>query len=184
MHVSVHDFAPRAYMTDELRHSEFLTMLEQCHSMILRVCMVYADRDPDRIKDLYQDIICNLWKMYPRFEGGSSAKTWVYSIALNTAHLQYRTSSRRPRLVGWDDCPGGMVEELCADPEDGDDEVARLYRLIDLLDQEDRTILFLYIDRVPQHEIGKILNMSDLAVRMKIHHLKQKLKKMNENEKQ
>ena len=53
----------------------------------------------DEIDDLFQEILIRLWNGFDRFEGRSSAKTWIYRVALNTAINQDRKERRRPQTV-------------------------------------------------------------------------------------
>lgn len=154
---------------------EFLEMLDQCQGIVMKVCLFFTDRQPANIEDLYQDIVSVLWESYPRFRRQSKLSTWVYTVALNTA-VMYRRS-RNPKFVA-------LTQEMCENIADtgGDKQVDRLYQLIDRLDAKDRTLLFLYLDKVPQRDIAHMLNTSEDTINKRISRLKQKLKKMNDNE--
>ena len=52
--------------------------------LIYKVCHFYANKDADK-QDLYQEILIQLWKSYPKFKGESKFSTWLYQVALNTA---------------------------------------------------------------------------------------------------
>ncbi|MBQ6157245.1 MAG: sigma-70 family RNA polymerase sigma factor [Bacteroidales bacterium] len=67
------------------RESEFMEMLARCERTLFKVCLFYTDRQPDNVRDMYQDIVCNLWQAWPSFRHESKANTWVYRVALNTA---------------------------------------------------------------------------------------------------
>ena len=61
--------------------------------------------------DLFQEMLLQIWKGLPGFEGRSSKNTWVYRVALNTAMTYRRNDSRRLRRV--------VVDEASADLESG-----------------------------------------------------------------
>ena len=43
------------------------------------------ERDPDKCRDLLQEIHVALWRSLARFDGRCSLRTWVYRVAHNTA---------------------------------------------------------------------------------------------------
>ena len=49
------------------RESEFMEMLARCERTLFKVCLFYTDRQPDNVRDMYQDIVCNLWQAWPNF---------------------------------------------------------------------------------------------------------------------
>ena len=161
---------------DELTE-EFVAMLNRCQRTLLGLCAVHTDRNPDSIDDLYQDIVSNLWEAFPKFRRESTFSTWAFRIALNTIYRYHRTRRRRPTFVYLDE------ELLDSIPDNVDDEqMQTLYRLIDRLDDSDKTLVFLYIDELPQSEIASILGISGNAVENRIKRIKTKLRKMYENE--
>lgn len=56
----------------------FIAFVEQHKLIIYKVCYVYAT-DKENLNDLYQEVVINLWKAYPRFRGECRPSTWVYS---------------------------------------------------------------------------------------------------------
>src|SRR5688500_7816064 len=62
------------------------------------------ERDPDKRRDLLQDIHVAVWRSLARFDGRCSLRTWVYRVGHNTATskvLRARTSA--PTLVALDE---------------------------------------------------------------------------------
>src|SRR5947199_191058 len=58
------------------------------------------EADPDRRKDLLQEIHLALWRSFANFDGRCSVRTWVYRVAHNTATSQVtRRRGRAPTLV-------------------------------------------------------------------------------------
>lgn len=164
-------------MANKKRQTEFLLMLDKYQGTIMKLCLVYTDRHPENVKDLYQEIVCNLWESYPRIRRKNNIPTWVYRVALYTAYTHQRSRKRSVPFIDLDD---GFFETVASDS--GNEMVERLSSLIDRLEPEDRTLLFLYIDNVSQVRIAEILDTTESAINHRIKRLKQKLKKMNENE--
>jgi RNA polymerase sigma-70 factor (ECF subfamily) len=81
-------------MAHERTHQLFLELIHRHQSIIHKICFVYCKSRPDR-EDLQQEIILQLWKSYPSFQGNAAFSTWMYRVALNTAINQ----TKRPGLL-------------------------------------------------------------------------------------
>ena len=57
-------------MIDKNLTDEFLELVEENKKLIYKVSHMYCDNTTDK-KDLFQEIIANLWKAYPNFKGNS-----------------------------------------------------------------------------------------------------------------
>ena len=157
------------------QEEQFLEMLARCERTVFKVCLFYTDRQPDNVRDMYQDIVCNLWEAWHRFRGESTENTWVYRIALNTATTQLRRRSRAPSIVRLTD---EMVQSL-ADRQQ--EELAdRLYRLIDSLGKADKSLILLYLDGLPYKNIASITGIAETTARKRVERIKQKLITLNE----
>jgi RNA polymerase sigma-70 factor, ECF subfamily len=69
-------------------------------------------------EDAVQNALLRAWRGLAGFEGRSSVRSWLYSIATNTALDVTRHSSRRELPVGFGPAgaPGTLPESLAADP--------------------------------------------------------------------
>lgn len=164
-------------MTSGERESEFMQMLVRCRSTLFKVCLLFSDRQRESLKDLFQEIVCNLWEGYGEFRHDCSENTWVYRVALNTALNEQRRRMQRPHELKVDE---RLFDELA--DVGADEQLERLYELIGMLEEDERKLLLLYIDGVRQKEIGKMMGITEVAVGHRISRLKVKLKKMNEDE--
>src|SRR5512145_1381097 len=64
------------------------------------------ERDPDKRRDLLQEIHVALWRSLARFDGRCSLRTWVYRVAHNTATSKVlRPQTNAPTIVSLDDGP-------------------------------------------------------------------------------
>ena len=161
---------------DTRQHQEFLQMLRQCEGTIVKVCLCFTNRQADEIRDLYQEIACTLWEAWPSFRGGSDPNTWVTSIALNVAAQEKRRRKQLPQFVELDE----SLYDSLAD-EASDQRYRRLYELIDRLGDEDRKLLFLYLDRKRLREIAKMTGYSETAVKQRLYRIKKKLITLNQD---
>ncbi|MEU9375301.1 sigma-70 family RNA polymerase sigma factor [Streptomyces sp. NPDC048255] len=65
--------------------------------------VAYLSADPQSADDLTQDVFVRALAALPRFEGRSSARTWLLSIARRTVVDSFRHAAARPRLSDRDD---------------------------------------------------------------------------------
>src|SRR5687767_2528412 len=120
------------------------------------------ERDPDRRRDLLQDIHVALWRSLARFDGRCSLRTWVYRVAHNTATSKVlRPQTNAPTLVAIDDSLESLAET--ADGERVLDRRRALERLHDLIRQLkplDRQVTLLYLEQLDGASIAEITGLS------------------------
>ena len=73
---------------------EFLRDITVNQGIIHKVTRIYCDDVDDR-KDLFQEILIQLWKSYGTFKEQSKFSTWMYRVAINTAITAYKRGSRQ-----------------------------------------------------------------------------------------
>jgi len=129
--------------------------------------------DPDKRRDLLQDIHLALWRSFERYEERCSLRTWVYRVAHNvaTSHVirQRRINPRLLSLEEIDSLPTGP-----AGRREGLDrlDVERLLQFIHRLNPPDRELMLLYLEGLDSAMIAEIMEMSAVNVRSKIHRIK------------
>ena len=63
-----------------------------------KICSLVAHhiRDPGEVEDVAQEAFIKAFRALPKFRGESTFYTWLYRIAINTAHNHQIAKSRRP----------------------------------------------------------------------------------------
>ncbi len=157
--------------------AEFEKMILENKFLILRICRFYYEwNKKELIEDLYQEIVFNLWKSYPKFIRNQQCKTstWLYRVALNTTLLQ----KRNDRKIIYTP----LNEEIIDIPDNSNLLINILYELVEKLEQEERNIICLYLEDLSHQEIAEILGISVSNVGTKIYRIKTKLKKLNQKQ--
>ena len=131
------------------------------------------EADPERRRDLRQNIHFQLWRSLELFDGRCSLKTWAFRVAHNTA-VSYVHRERRLNagLVGLEE-----IEETApsaqSEPDIDRQRVLRqLSEFIRQLKPLDRQIMICYLEELDTAEIAEITGLSPANVGMKIHRIK------------
>lgn len=153
---------------------EFVQIISQNQGIIHKVCSIYCDSEEDR-RDLFQEILAQLWKSFPSFRSESKFSTWMYRVALNTAITSFKKSKRQPDKSGIDVANFQLaVEEYDHETEE---QIKLLHKAIANLSGIEKSIVLLYLENKKYEEIAEITGITQNYVRVKMNRIKTKLKK-------
>lgn len=155
------------------REQTFIDVIKSNQGLIQKVCFLYAS-DADERKDLFQEIVLQLWRSYSSFRGDSKISTWIYRIALNVAISGWRKRSRRVQLEALVE-KHYNVHEL---PDEKEESIQNLYAAIRNLSDIERALMMLYLEDVSYDEIATTLGITQNNVRVRVNRIKEKLKGM------
>jgi RNA polymerase sigma-70 factor, ECF subfamily len=156
----------------------FLALVRENDGRLRHICRVYA-RDAEARKDLYQEIMFQLWRSLPSFAGASSTDTWVYRVALNTALTHARRRSVHAETSLEED--HAEAADLAASLDAAEDSLElgeqseRLYAAIDRLGDVDRMLVTMYLDDRSYQEMAEVIGISESHVGVKLHRIKKAL---------
>ena len=140
--------------------------------------LAYAyERDPEKRKDLIQDINFELWRSFNIFSGRSSMRTWVYRVAHNTgaSHVLKNKRISQNNYLNIDDVGEIADQTDYVHAFERIDQIDQLIALIQLLGPVDRQVITLYLEGLDAAAIGEIAGISPSATATKIHRIKYKL---------
>lgn len=159
---------------NETVEKEFLSLLEQHLSLLVKIVRVYAYNTQNQ-KDLMSDIVFELWKSYPSFKGNSKVSTWFYRVALNIS-LKTKRKRDNNKLL--------FIEELItfdtnifdSTPDDRS-AIHLLYKCIEELNPINKAIILLYLENKTNGEIAEITGFSLTNVSTRLSRIREELRK-------
>lgn len=154
---------------------EFVVLIRQYERVIYKVCYLYTTPNAT-LGDLYQEVVLNLWKAYPKFRQECKASTWIYRIALNTCISFLRKERNVPEIVS-------LTQDFDRIEENDETQamLRSLYGLIGRLGQLEKSIVLLYLEDKSYEEIAEITGLTVTNVATKLSRAKEKMRKMKNN---
>tara|TARA_R110001583_G_scaffold122623_1_gene273929 strand:- start:169 stop:654 length:486 start_codon:yes stop_codon:yes gene_type:complete len=154
------------------KQQEFIKHIKENEGIIFKITLVYAFNEDDK-KDLYQEIVYQLWKSYDSFKGTSKLSTWMYRIALNTAITHLKKEKKKGKRVSIDTVLMSKIEKVDTLM---DERIQLLYNKIKNLNTVEKGVIFLYLEGKNYEEIGVITGFTATNVGTRLNRIKEKLK--------
>ena len=158
-----------------MQKHNFIRIVESNQGIIRSLCKVYYPGVEDQ-KDVFQDIVLQLWKSFESFRGESKISTWIYKVSLNTILTKVRNEERK--IV----TESIVSSELSFSNAMADDEVELLHRVIQSLKELDKAIVILFLEGYKNKEIAQILNVTTTNVSTRLNRVKAELKAKFKNQ--
>ena len=165
-------------MQNKELEKQFEKLIKDHELLILKVCAVYASHGADR-QDLFQEIVIQLWKAYPKFKGESKLSTWLYRVAINTAISGLRKVKNFIQSYEPGTLPGHLVNT--DDNKEKEEYFKQLYHAINQLNQIEKAIVMLYLEDKSYEEMKDILGINEGNLRVKMNRIKEKLRELTQN---
>lgn len=159
---------------DKNLEDTFLDALEASQDKLFRICSSYA-RDSDDAKDLFQEVLINIWKALPSFNGKSALSTWMYRITLNISLRHRANLMREKRKRG--QLKSLTIEYVAPEGEQHQDlqKLEVLRNCVKMLNDADKAIVTLYLEELAYKEISEITGLKENTIAARIKRIKQKL---------
>ena len=167
----------------EKKEIEFKQIIADNSERIQRICRYYNPNAEDQ-KDMYQEILVNIWKSLDKFRGDSAISTWIYRIAVNTA-LSFSGKTFR-HLKMRIDCDPNQLNLLLDDDEmdqklKQEADLEQLQTQLNLLSVIDKALISLVLEGLSMREIAEVIGLTEPNVKVKIHRIKEELKQQLTN---
>ncbi len=162
-------------MNNKQQEQLFVKQVTDSQGIIHKVCRMYCHNDEHR-KDLFQEILIQLWNSYASFRGDSKFSTWMYRVALNVAIQDFRKVKKEQKLFSSTPKFKEISEEEISSADD--DNLKLIHNAISSLNKLEKAIIMLHFDNKSNEEIASITGISQNYVRVKMNRIKAKLKKI------
>ncbi|PLR76353.1 RNA polymerase sigma factor SigX [Bacillus sp. V3-13] len=147
--------------------------------------LFYMVRNREQAEDLVQEVYIRVLKSYERFEGKSSEKTWLFSIARNVAIDFFRKQKGwKQRLLDRFDWSTQQVMDEQPIPEEvamQNEEIRAMYGCLEQCTVDQRMVITMrYIQGMSISETAEALDWTESKVKTTQHRALKVLKKRME----
>lgn len=156
------------------KEQQFLNRIENHKGILYKISKMYMDNTDDQ-QDLFQEIVCQLWKSYDSFRNESQFSTWMYRVAVNTAIVFLKKEKRKVDKYEIDS------ENIKYDEDDShikESQLDHFYKAVQKLDKIDKAIIFYQLEGFSHKEIAENIGISEGNARVKLNRAKEKLKEI------
>ena len=151
----------------------FEQIIEENKGKIYRICKIYSV-SPLEPQDLFQEVLYAIWKSISTFNGNSNMSTWIYRITLNVClrskHKLEKKNFKTVRLESIQFVP----VEISLDTTQQEKHNA-LISCISSLNENDKSIIILYLEELKYKEIAEITGMTENHIAVKMKRIKKTL---------
>ncbi|RSL29640.1 sigma-70 family RNA polymerase sigma factor [Salibacterium salarium] len=159
---------------------EFERLYETYHHSLFQY-LFYMVRDKETAEELVQEVYIKVFHSIDSFEGKSSEKTWLYSIARHVGIDWIRKQNRKKRK--WLGVLGPLSKEEIRDPAplpeeivSAKDEAREVFAGMEHCTPDQRQVLVLrFVDSLSINEAAEILGWSESKVKTTQHRAIKKL---------
>ncbi len=162
-------------MSDPI-NGPFLQLINENMGIAHKVCRVYFPDATDQ-EDVLQEMMYQLWRSYPHFDGRSKFSTWMYSVCLNTA-LTYRRKHRKTKI---ESLSTGHLQIPEQPSENKQEAITLLFDAIATLSPVNKAIVLLYLENMRYEEIAAIVGLSTSNVSVRLVRIKKELEILLKN---
>lgn len=156
------------------KEQEFLARIKAHKGILYKIARMYMDHADDQ-DDLFQEMICQLWKSYDTFRGESQFSTWMYRVAVNTSIAYFKNEKRK---VDRYEIPTENIREPDDDSNVKELQLEHFYKALHKLDKIEKALVFYHLEGYSHREIGSQLGISEGNARVKLSRAKDKLKEL------
>jgi RNA polymerase sigma factor (sigma-70 family) len=160
---------------DEVAKLRFGRLYREQGRAILSYALARVD-DPDDATDVVAETPLVAWRRLGEVPIGAGEKLWLYGVARRVVANLHRSARRRTRLA--ERLAESLRTEAAVHPAP-DGEAAEVLELIGELGEESRELLLLVSwEGLSPAEAGKVLGISALAARSRLHRARRRLRSL------
>lgn len=160
------------------KEEHFNQIVAENSERIKRICAYYSS-DTHDAKDIFQEVLINIWKSLDSFKGDSAISTWIYRIAVNTTLSYIGNAYKYMKLMVRADTQNLCVlfdEESSETNQLMEERFECLQNELNMLSVIDKALISLMLEGISMKEIADIIGITETNVKVKIHRIKEQLK--------
>ncbi|WP_342600835.1 RNA polymerase sigma factor SigX [Psychrobacillus sp. FSL H8-0483] len=156
-----------------MNDSVFHRLYDSYHQDVFQF-LIYLVKNRQTAEDLVQEVYVRVLRAYSKFEGKSSEKTWLFSIAKNVAIDHFRKHAvRKKRLFDsfdWETMQLASTDMLPEDLVQLNDEMKTLLIALDECTGDQKMVIIMrYFQELSIAETAQILNWTEGKVKTTQH---------------
>lgn len=158
----------------------FKQLIAEHYGILYKIGRSFTNSEAD-FQDLYQEMLIQLWQSFPQFKQMAKTSTWLYRVALNTAITFRKNQQKKQPPISLKEA---IIEEIHASPNVVETEIKKgrqidlLYRCINQLNKDDRTIILLHLEGKSYETIAEIMGITANYAGVKLLRIKKRLYKL------
>ncbi len=160
-----------------MKEKEFLCHINENTGLIWKLLHLYFHEE-DAKKDMFQEVVLQCWAGRNNFRGDAKVSTWIYKVALFTILASQRKNTKHQHTA----LDEADEKHLVTERDARADKSEALYWCIQRLKDVDKTIITMHLDGFSNPEIAEFLGVSINNLNVKLHRVKESLKKQLTNE--
>lgn len=150
------------------------SIIENNKQRIYRICRAYAVHPEDR-KDLFQEVVINIWQSLKGFREEAKIETWIYRIALNVCMRHSLKLKKKKKERSYSDLEIVVKGPDISQNLEQKESLEQLNRCIAALNEVEKSLITLFLEDLPYKSISQITGLSENNVAQKIKRIKEKL---------
>lgn len=151
------------------KQAQFVALLNSNRNLVYKVITRFAGDDL-REEDLFQEIALEAWRSFDSYEGKSAFSTWLHQVAFNTCTSVLRKAKAAFRQVV-------LMDNIFFEIADDGPYEERYIPVVENLCEDDKKILDMTIEGICQKAIAQAVGRTPNDVRVRVHRIKNRLKK-------
>lgn len=160
------------------KEEQFNTIVSENGDRIRNICRYYNSNVEDQ-KDMYQEVLVNIWKSLDNFKGNSAISTWVYRVAVNTSLTFTGKAFRRMKLIISAETTNLdliLDNTNLQQKHTQEKQLDRMQVELNQLSVIDKALISLMLEGLSMKEIAEVIGITEPNVKVKIHRVKTQLK--------
>ena len=157
---------------------QFTALIRKNEETIKRISASFHIPGTPQFREMMSDLTTYLWSVYSKMPPDIviyKERQWVYTILYRKASNIVRNEKRHQSHLEYD------FDFSNYSYSDEDQQlVSRMYRLINHLEQDDREIITMYLDKVPVRQIAIVKNKHVIYIYRRINKIIETLRCLNE----